>query len=300
MRKTGGISIMLILAFATAIMNPAAPQDVLPEPGQLTIIDKDGKPGSLCPLKGTKAHAEVSGFGARVTVVQTFTNPTNQPIEAVYTFPLPHDAAVDRMRMKLGDRVIEGTIRRREEARRIYDAARQAGQAAALLDQERPNIFTQSVANILPKAQVEIEISYVQVLKYEKGTFEFVYPMVVGPRFLGNAADPDKIAPPITPKGTRTGANIELTVNIDAGARLQSLESVLHAVRVDRRPNGGRVTLSRRDEIPNRDFILRYSTATDSVQNALVTHFEPRKGGFFSLILLPPKAPTEQQIAPKE
>lgn len=151
------------------------------EPGQLTA-PRPNQPPVVCPLEGTRVVANVEGFGARVTVRQTFHNPTRETIEAIYTFPLPADAAVDQMRIRVGTRVVEGEVRRRGEARAIYEAARNAGQTAALLDQERANVFTQSVANITPGAKVEVEIGYVQVLKYEDARFEFVYPMVVGPR----------------------------------------------------------------------------------------------------------------------
>jgi len=261
---------------------------------------KDGKVGDLCPLDRTSVTADVAGFGARVNVVQNFKNPSDEPIEAVYTFPLPNDAAVDQMQMVIGDRVVEGQIKRREDARLVYEAAKAAGQSAALLDQERPNIFTQQVANIMPHAKVQIRISYVQILKYEEGQFEFNFPMVVGPRFLGNAPDPGKIAPPIVPQGTRSGANIDLTVNLDAGAPIQGFTSVLHKVNVNRQGDTrAKITLAKADEIPNRDFVLRYRMATDSVQSAFLTHMGS-KGGFFSLILMPPKAPSAQQIAPKE
>jgi Ca-activated chloride channel homolog len=294
-------ALTLTSAMLSAPSEAAAASTTEPNPGQLTIVQQDGRPGQLCPLERTSVSAQISGFGARVTVVQNFVNPTKEPIEAVYTFPLPHDAAVDRMRMQVGSRIIEGQIKRREEARRIYDVAKQAGQTASLLDQERPNIFTQSVANIMPGERVRVEISYVQVLKYENGEFEFNFPMVVGPRYVQTAEDPDKVAPPITPKGTRTGSNIDLTVDIDAGARIVSMGSELHQVNTRKNGNSGaRVTLAKKDEIPNRDFILRYKTATDSIQSAFVTHMDPGKRGFFTLILMPPKAPTQQQIAPRE
>jgi Ca-activated chloride channel family protein len=270
-------------------------------PGQLTVIGKDGKAGPLCPLKGTEVNAEIAGFGARVTVVQTFVNPTKEPIEAIYTFPLPHEAAVDRMRMKVGERIVNGLIKRREEAQAIYREAKERGMVAGLLDQERPNIFTQSVANIMPGAKVEIEISYVQLLDYGHGRFEFAFPMVVGPRFLGEAPDPDRISPPITPKGTRTGADIKLIVQLDAGAPIKELTSVLHEIttkRIDQQR--AVVSLAKKDEIPNRDFILRYSVATDNIGRALLTHANGERGGYFTLILTPPKAPKAEQISPKE
>jgi len=293
--------ITTILA-ASLLTSRAAPAQgrAEPAPGQLTIVGRDGKVGDLCPLERTSVGADVSGFGARVTVTQNFKNPTNAPIEAVYTFPLPNDAAVDSMQMVIGNRVVEGEIKRTEEARRVYEAAKNAGQSAALLDQQRPNIFTQSVANIMPGAKIQIKISYVQILKYEDGQFEFNFPMVVGPRFLGNAPDPGKIAPPIVPKGTRSGANIDLTVNLNAGAPIQGFNSVLHKVNVNRIDEShARITLAKADEIPNRDFILRYQMATGTVQDAFITHMG-EKGGFFSLILMPPKAPTVQQVAAKE
>src|SRR6185503_815417 len=114
--------------------------------GMLMRIDRTGNPTGPCPLKHTDVNAEISGFLSRVTVTQEFENLYQEKIEAVYTFPLPQNAAVDDMTMRIGDRTVKGKIKRREEARAIYDAARNAGYAAALLDQERPNIFTQGVA----------------------------------------------------------------------------------------------------------------------------------------------------------
>lgn len=291
---------MLCLAVFTAALVAAQQRPYRPvwvEPGSLIARASE----IVLPLKHTSVNASVSGFGAQVTVVQTFTNPTDKPIEAVYTFPLPADSAVNRMRMQVGDRVTEGVVRRREEARAIYEAAKTNGQAAALLDQERPNIFTQSVANILPKSTVKIEISYVQILKYEDGQFEFTYPMVVGPRYLGNAPDPGKIAPPVIPPGMRTGQTIDLNVNLNAGAPITDLKSVLHDI-TTRRSQGEAyaVSLRKADEIPNKDFILRYRVATDFIQSGFLAKYDPLKGGFFSLILMPPKQPAAQQISPKQ
>lgn len=294
----------LLLGLALAAPAAQKPPDAIPDvdPGNLQIVDKEGKPLGMCPLEGTRVEADIAGFGARVTVKQTFANPSKTPIEAIYTFPLPADAAVDHMSMRIGDRLVQGEIKRREEARRTYEAAKNAGQAAALLDQERPNIFTQSLANVMPGSKVEIEISYVQLLKFEEDQFEFSYPMVVGPRFLGNTPDPGKIAPPITPKGTRTGATIDLSVRIDAGAPITSIDSELHEVNIrqTKGANTATVTLAKKDEIPNKDFILHYGVSSNTVKSALLTYADPKNGGFFTLILMPPKAPTPEQIAPRE
>src|SRR6185437_7900597 len=135
-----------------------------------------------------------------------------EKIEAVYVFPLPANSAVDDMTMVVGERIVRGKILRREEAQAVYDAAKSGGQVASLLNQERPNIFTQSVANILPGEKIKITISYVEVLKYDEGAYEFVFPMVVGPRYVpgtptgesqgnGAASDTDRVpdASRITP-----------------------------------------------------------------------------------------------------
>ena len=137
-----------------------------------------------CPLKHTDVKANIAGFIARITVTQTFHNPYDEKIEAVYVFPLPHTAAIDDMTMTVGDRRIVGLIKRRAEAQALYQEAIRQGKTASLLEQERPNIFTQSVGNIEPQDEVRIEISYVDVLDYDMGTYEFHFPMVVGPRYI--------------------------------------------------------------------------------------------------------------------
>src|SRR5437660_2156978 len=152
--------------------------------GALQVVDPSGKAHGFCPLKHTDVKAEISGFLSRVTVTQEFTNPFKEKIEAVYTFPLPDNSAVDDMTMIVGDRTVKGRILRREQAAAAYEAAKTNGQVASLLNQERANIFTQSVANIMPGEQVRITISYVETLKSEDGSYEFVFPMVVGPRYV--------------------------------------------------------------------------------------------------------------------
>ena len=172
--------------------------------GTLYHTDKQGRLLDVLPLKRTDVNAEVSGFLARVSVVQEFTNDSKEPIEAVYKFPLPHDAAVDNMEMIIGKRVLKADIKKREEARKIYDDARNSGRRAALLDQERPNLFTQHVANIMPGDTIKIHIQYVETLKYEDGDYEFVFPMVVGPRYTpAQMANPEAVTVRRTPEGTR-------------------------------------------------------------------------------------------------
>gem|GEM_PF-6200310 len=141
-----------------------------------------------------------------------------------------------------------------------------------------------------------------QVLKYEMGSFEFVFPMVVGHRFKGESTpDPEKVATPIVPEGMRTGATIDLDVDITGGAPITAIESDLHKILIENvAPDRAKVKLAKLDEIPNRDFILRYSVAGKDVVGALLTHREPAKGGFFTLIVMPPKAVAPELVGPKE
>jgi Ca-activated chloride channel family protein len=298
--------------------------------GSLQVIDPEkGAAVAECPLKRTDVKAEISGFLARVVLTQEFENPFKDKIEAVYTFPLPHNAAVDDMTMLVGERTIRGKIKRREEARAVYEAARDAGQVASLLDQERPNIFTQAVANIMPGEKVKIVISYVDWLQYEDGAYEFVFPMVVGPRYIpgdpigkqGGGYSPDttqvpdasritprvaqvpdasRITPQVAQQSTRAGHDISVEVALDAGVPIDALTSTGHDVEVDRRtPHSAVIQLKNKLEIPNKDFILKYDVAGRNVEDAVLTHRSGDKG-FFTMILQPPERVAAPDVTPKE
>jgi Ca-activated chloride channel family protein len=284
--------------------------------GALEAVDPERKPLGPCPLEHTDVKAEISGSLSRVTVTQQFGNLFEAPIEAVYTFPLPQNAAVDRMTMRVGDRTVRGLIKRREEAREIYDKARAEGRVASLLDQERPNIFTQFVANIVPGERVEVTISYVETLKYEDGSYQFVFPMVVGPRYIpgepvgktggGREADttkvPDasRITPPVAAKGMRAGHDVAIEVAIDAGVPILNLRSTLHGVDVQQKDaRSAVVRLKDADVIPNKDFVLSYDVAGSKIEDAVLTHAGDQ-GGFFTLILQPPDRVVAEDVTPKE
>ncbi len=284
--------------------------------GALQVVDSSGQPKAVCPLKHTSVKAQISGFLARATVTQEFENPFKEKIEAVYTFPLPQNAAVDDMTMVVGDRTVRGKILRREEAEAVYEAAKTRGQTASLLNQERPNIFTQSVANILPGESIKITISYVETLKYEDGSYEFVFPMVVGPRYVpgnptggqGNGFAPDtdrvpdasRITPKPAPEGMRAGHDVSLEIDLDAGVPIDSLTSRTHEVLIERSDDHrARISLKDQATIPNKDFILRYDVAAKKINDAVLTH-NTGHSGFFTLILQPPERVTAEDVTPKE
>src|SRR6476620_1947967 len=285
-------------------------------PGSLQVVDESGNLKALCPLKHTDVKVEISGFLSRVNVTQEFENPFKEKIEAVYVFPLPANAAVDEMTMAVGDRTVRGKILRREEAQAVYDAAKSGGQVASLLNQERPNIFTQSVANILPGEKVKITISYVETLKYEAGSYEFSFPMVVGPRYMPGAAtgqkgsgtspdttqvpDASSISPKLTSEGMRTGHDISIDITLDAGLPIDDIKGKSHEVELERlNAHSAHVRLKSGAMIPNKDFVLSYEVAGKTIQDALLTH-RSDKGGYFTLILQPPDRVTVEDVTPKE
>ncbi len=266
--------------------------------GSLRAVGKSGKPLGDCLLQHTAVKVEISGMVARVRVAQTFANPFPEKIEAIYAFPLSLNAAVDEMAMHVGGRTVKGEIRPLEEARAVYETAKQRGLVAALLDQERPNIFTQAVANIVPGEEITVAISYVETLRYEAGVYEFVFPMTIGPRYVppGRVADAARISPP----AMRGGRDISLEITLDAGVPLESFRSPSHAVEtLTANANHAVVHLANERTIPNKDFILRYDVAGKRISDAVLTHQDER-GGFFTLILQPPATVAALDVNPKE
>lgn len=267
--------------------------------GSLFASDKKGKELGACPLKTTSVRADISGFLARVRVKQEFENSYAEAIEAVYTFPLSQKGAVDEMTMTVGDRIIRGKIMKREDARQIYEAAKTEGRTASLLDQERPNIFTQSVANIMPGEKVVVEISYVETLKYEDGSYEFVFPMVVAPRYIpGGVTEAAKIRPAVA--ATRPGHDVSIEVNLNAGVPVEEIKSTSHAIeKINFNPNTAKITLKDEKVIPNKDFVLRYDVSGKRIEDAVLAHRDER-GGFFTMILQPPDKVGMEDRTPKE
>jgi Ca-activated chloride channel family protein len=268
------------------------------------------------PLKHTEVKADVAGYIATVDVTQQFHNPYASKIEAVYVFPLPENAAVNEFVMTIGTRKIRGIIREREEAKRIYDAAKNQGYVASLLTQERPNIFTQSVANIEPGKEIDINIKYFQTLGYSDGWYQFVFPMVVGPRFnppgsvngvgavarggkgvSGQSTEVQYLAP-----HERSGHDIGLSVHIDAGVAIEAVECKTHQIqKADAKPNGADVKLAAGDSIPNRDFVLRYKVAGKTIKSAvMVQRDRDNQGGYFTVMLFPPESMAQLPRKPLE
>lgn len=279
------------------------PDEPAPGCGELRTRPPGEDQEVAVPLKHTDVKGRISGYIATVEVTQQYHNPYSGKIEAVYTFPLPADAAVNEFLMTVGERRIRGIIRERAEAEQIYRNARSQGYVASLMTQERPNVFTQAVANIEPGKSIDIHIKYFHTLAYDDGWYEWVFPMVVGPRFnppgttagIGavgrgsHGSSGQRTEVQYLKAGERSGHDISLAVQVDAGVAIEELRSVNHVVHT-RRPDPAvaDVALSDLDAIPNKDFVLRYRVAGRQTKSALLVHRDAG-GGHFTLMVYPPE-----------
>jgi len=183
----------LLMTGPEAAKAEAPSQDVTPngmQSGSLLLRMANGY--SVATLLNTDVDMNISGLVARVSVRQEFRNTSQEWVEGIYVFPLPDKAAVDRMRLHIGERFIEGEIQEKEHAKKTYEQAKQAGKKASLVQQQRANLFTTSVANIAPGELVVIEIEYLEDIRYEAGQFSIRFPMTLTPRYIPGSALPDR------------------------------------------------------------------------------------------------------------
>lgn len=280
------------------------PFDAIPGCGGIVARrpETSGRTGlASIPLLHTSIDASVQGTAASVRVRQRFSNPWSEKIEAVYVFPLPADAAVHDFLMTIGDRTIRGIVREREEARRLYEAARAQGYVASLLTQERPNVFTQKVANIEPGKSIDVDVRYFHLVPWIDGWHELVVPTVVGPRFsppgqqhgIGAVAEGahGTSGQPVEVEYRRPeqwpASALDLAVDLDAGAEVLGLQCRTHEIQIgEPSPERRRVTITG-DRQPNRDFVLRWKVGGDRLAGAFAAHDDGRDG-WFQLTLYPP------------
>jgi Ca-activated chloride channel family protein len=275
-----------------------------PETGMMAV--QQGDKFLALPLQRTKFDTVVIGTVAETEVVQVFANPFDTPIEAVYVFPLHEHAAVDDYHLTIGDRTIRGEMKTRNDARAIYERARRNGHAAGLLEQERPNIFTQSVANVPPGAVIEVSIHMVAPLEQEDGRYSLVLPTVVGPRFIPNTKnvpDASRITPPMMPEGYTACADVDVTVAIESGLRPRGLRSQYHDIDIRREADVAFIELDRAagPVLANRDFVLSWDLGAQQPQAAIVAQPAPDgRGGYFTLTVQPPRTVPDEQATPRE
>lgn len=258
------------------------------------------------PLKDTHVQMDVSGVIADVKVTQTYRNEGSRPINARYVFPASTRAAVYAMRMKIGDQVVVAKIKEREKARQEFEQAKQEGKSASLLEQNRPNVFSMSLANVMPGDQIEVELRYTELLVPTDGVYEVVYPTVVGPRYSSQpeaAAPPEDrwVKSPYLKQGTAPTSTLQISARIAAGVPIRDLNCTSHQIVPQwQSPAMAQVRLDKASQQQgDRDFILRYRLTGDQIASGLML-YRGEEENFFLYMAQPPQRVATTDIPTRE
>ncbi|MES2605889.1 MAG: marine proteobacterial sortase target protein [Pseudomonadota bacterium] len=303
-----GTSVFILFLSLAAPLQAQNPENA--RAGELYLLSTDGQRQPALHVH-TDVSMEISGMTSRVRLQQRFTNDSTEWQEGVYVFPLPEDSAVNRMRMQLSDRELIGEIHEREAATQIYQQARSEGRKAALVEQQRPNLFTQKVANIAPGETVTVELQYIQAIRYDDGHFSLRLPLTLTPRYIPGEAlgavdvqaggtgwsrptievpDADKITPPYLPAPAINP--LTLTVHLQAGLSLASIKSPSHPVisrPLSTANNEYQVALRDNNTGMDRDFILEWEPQVGTAPQAALFSDQVDDKTYVQLMLLPPR-----------
>lgn len=294
-------AVFLIFGLALLVVRPGAAADTI-EDRTLSpyFFVENGDPAvDRLPLKETRADVHITGVIADVLVTQVYRNEGSRPLNARYVFPASTRAAVHGMTMVVGDQRIRARIREKQAAKREFEAAREAGKSAALLEQQRSNVFTMNVANVLPQDEIRVELHYSELLVPTEGTYEFVYPTVVGPRY---SKEPETaMQSPYLHQKEAPAYRFEIETRIAAGMPIDELLCPSHRTRVDWEDGDrARVGLDPAEtDGGNRDYILRYRLQGKEVRTGLLLYADHDEN-FFLLMAQPPRRVEPQQIPPRE
>jgi Ca-activated chloride channel family protein len=277
------------------------------------VVD-GAKPGvEALPLESTRADVRIAGVISDVTVTQTYRNDGDRTISAKYVFPASTRAAVYAMKMTIGDRVITAKIKEREQAKHEFEEAKAAGKTATLLEEERPNVFTMSVANVLPKDRIQVELKYTEALVPTEGVYEMVYPTVVGPRYAsettsigkdgtGKHGENEFVASPYQHAGATPTSGFDIHVSVAGGMPIQSVESPSHKIASTIAANreNAMIDLDPSEQAAgNRDFVLRYRLAGKDLASGLML-YQGQTENFFLAMVQPPQRPAPELVPPRE
>jgi Ca-activated chloride channel family protein len=258
------------------------------------------------PLKSTEVAVVINAVIAQVKVTQHYANEGTRPIHARYVFPASTRAAVHGMRMQVGEQTVVARIQERKAATQTFQAAKQGGKSASLLTEERPNVFTMQVANILPGEAIRIELTYTELLVPTDGTYEFVYPTVVGPRYStvpeAGAEDHHQwLKNPYLPEGSPLASRFDIQTQVAAGLPIAEMSCVSHAAEIayaDAASASVRLAASE-SNAGNRDYILRYRLTGRQIQTGLM-RYSGEKENFFVMMVQPPERVPAETIMPRE
>lgn len=317
------IALMILLlgigwsqAFAAQGAGPAYKHPSHVGRGELLYRDKDNGLFHPVPLLATDVEIGVGGVSARVAVVQRFKNASREWLEGIYVFPLPDTAAVDSMRMTVGGRTIEGRVAERQQAKKEFDRARDSGQRASLLEQERTNVFTASVANIGPGEEIEVRIGYAQTVERDGAGFRLRFPMVVGPRYIPGAPlvasaggmaptsrvpDADRITPPVADPAHGPINPVEIVVRLEPGFPVARVNSPFHPIETKRGADDTwHIALADGAVPADRDFELEWFPTPTAGPLARVFAETEADGRYVLLTVMPPGVGAPVASMPRE
>ena len=270
-------SFALLVARPLHAQEAAAPRTKTESP--YFFVKSDDPTVDALPLKSTEVEVRISGVIADVTVHQTYRNEGRRAVEARYVFPGSTRAAVNGLNFRLGDRLVTAQIREKQQARIDYDAARQEGKTAALLEQHLPNVFQMNVANILPGDDIKVELRYTELLVPHAGNYQFVFPTVVGPRYNSPQSEHAKsnwVAQPTLPVGEVAATRFKLKVALDMPVGIKEVRSLSHRIDIRKGRDGDAhadVALTPGSEAAdNRDFVLDYRLAGERIESGLMLY----------------------------
>lgn len=303
--RTLVVTITLILVLTPqAVLADESHTKTLSPYFQVTSAASEGV--ELLPLESTSAEVDISGVIADVRVTQVYQNSGNVPLEAKYVFPASTRAAVYAMQMTIGERVRIAKIKERQAAKATYAKAKSEGKSASLLEQNRPNVFQMSVANIMPGDRIKVELAYTELLVPTDGVYEFVYPTVVGPRYsdtpIAEAKETDRwVSNPYLSEGEEAPYKFDLNLRIATGIPIKMLRSDTHLIETNwKEESEAEVGLhSREHSGGNRDFVLHYRLQGDAIESGILLH-EGEAENFFLLMMQPPKRVQLESIPPRE
>ncbi|MGJ8643584.1 MAG: VIT domain-containing protein [Luteolibacter sp.] len=250
------------------------------------------------PLKKSHANVSIAGTIAQVTLTQTYTNDGETPIDATYLFPASTGSAVNGMTMTIGDRVLTAKIREKQQAKKEFEKAKSENKSASLLSQQRPNLFQMEVARIMPGDVVSLTLRYSELIRPADGTYEFVIPTAIGPRYSGEAQPVTFTANPHLSEYESTPAQFSVDLTVATPLDLQSLACHTHSTEIkftDRK----RATLKLAPITPDRDFIVRYKLADEKIASGLLLH-QGTDENFFVLQVEPPVEVSENDIPTRD
>lgn len=304
-------SILLALLLLLTCAAPVYAEESEQETDDRTLapyfyVESENTKVDTFPLKETKVTTNINGTIAETFVIQTYTNEGTSPLNARYVFPASTKVTVHGMKMTIGNQVITAQIKEREEAREEYEEAKSEGKSASLLEQQRPNVFTMDVANVMPGDNIAIELHYTEMITPSEGVYQFVFPTVTGPRYVNpnqeTTQDSDQwTATPYLEDGRTAEGKYDIVVNLSTGVPITDMKCKSHSLNVDfSSETSAQLTLADPEHYAgDRDFILNYRLTGEELSSGLML-YTGEEENFFMLTVQPPERFASEDIPPRE